>query len=426
MGNRPQKLTFTLMCAAAILAAALSGCISKGDVRLGGPTATPKATSTPTLAPTGAVTGDAAKVGDVSISAADFQTNVRFQRYQLIMQFSQYYQFYQQYPGDPFGLKGQLQQMAAALAPGSSLGQEVLDHMIEDVMVAKEAQKRGITVTDDEVNTAYQGLFGYYPNGTPTPTVTPTEFVAPTLDATQVTIVTLTPTAAATAAGPTETPNPSVAPTEAPTPYTAAAFQSATTNFYNGMTTNNIVGVTEPFVKNLVKAQLYSQKLSNDMGKTIATNQDLVWARHILVADKATADSVETRLKNGEDFGKVAAEVSTDTGSKDNGGDLGWFAKGTMVAEFDAAAFALKIGEISQPVQSTYGYHIIQVLGHEVRPMTASDLANAQSKLFSDWLTAQLQDPSVVRSSNWEQFVPNDPPFNAPNLDATPVPVTTP
>ena len=125
---------------------------------------------------------------------ADFQMNVRFQRYQLIMQYSQYYQFFQQYPGDPFGLRSQLDQIAATLTNSQSLGSNVLDHMIEDVMIANEAAKRGITVTDDELNKLYQQVFGYFPDGTPTPTVTPTEITQSTLNPTQLAIVTVTPT----------------------------------------------------------------------------------------------------------------------------------------------------------------------------------------------------------------------------------------
>ena len=136
-------------------------------------------------------------------------------------------------------------------------------------------------------------------------------------------------------------------------------------------------------------------------------SQDEVWARHILVADEATATAVRTRLLNGEDFAKVAAEVSTDTGSKDNGGDLGWFGKGQMVAEFETAAFSLKIGEISQPVKSQYGYHIIQVLAHNVVPLDASAYDQARQKAFSDWLTQARIDYKVVTyNSIWQGLIP--------------------
>ena len=70
------------------------------------------------------------------------------------------------------------------------------------------------------------------------------------------------------------------------------------------------------------------------------------------MADEATANAVRQRLLNGEDFAKVAAEVSTDTGTKDKGGDLGWFGKGAMVAEFETAAFSQKVGEIGPPVNN--------------------------------------------------------------------------
>ena len=84
-----------------------------------------------------------------------------------------------------------------------------------------------------------------------------------------------------------------------------------------------------------------------------------IHARHILVATEDEAKAVLARIKAGEDFGKVADEMSKDTGSK--GGDLGWFTKDKMVPEFADAAFKLKPGEISAPVKSPFGWHIIQV-----------------------------------------------------------------
>ncbi len=85
-------------------------------------------------------------------------------------------------------------------------------------------------------------------------------------------------------------------------------------------------------------------------------------ARHILVADEATAKEVLEKLNAGGDFAALAKEYSTDTASAEKGGDLGWFTVGTMVPEFNDAAYALEKNEISAPIKTDYGYHIIQVL----------------------------------------------------------------
>lgn len=98
-----------------------------------------------------------------------------------------------------------------------------------------------------------------------------------------------------------------------------------------------------------------------DENKDSFAQAEQIKASHILVADEKTANEVKQKLNDGGDFAKLAKEYSTDESTKNVGGDLGYFAKGTMVTEFDDAAFGLAVGEVSKPVKTEYGYHIIKV-----------------------------------------------------------------
>lgn len=84
-------------------------------------------------------------------------------------------------------------------------------------------------------------------------------------------------------------------------------------------------------------------------------------ASHILVKTEEEAKKIEEKLKKGEDFAQLAKKYSIDTATVKNGGDLGYFSKGQMVPEFESAAMGLKLGEISAPVKTKFGYHIIKV-----------------------------------------------------------------
>ena len=83
---------------------------------------------------------------------------------------------------------------------------------------------------------------------------------------------------------------------------------------------------------------------------------------HILVEKQSQALEILERIKAGEKFGKLAKELSTDSGSAKRDGSLGYFGRGKMVREFENAAFKLDIGQISEPVKTQYGYHIIKRL----------------------------------------------------------------
>lgn len=96
-----------------------------------------------------------------------------------------------------------------------------------------------------------------------------------------------------------------------------------------------------------------------DQAAKAQTSEPEIRARHILVQTEAEAKAALKRVRDGEDFAKVATEVSRDPGSQ--GGDLGWFTKDQMVPEFANAAFAMEPNQISEPVKSQFGWHIIKV-----------------------------------------------------------------
>lgn len=111
--------------------------------------------------------------------------------------------------------------------------------------------------------------------------------------------------------------------------------------------------------------------------------QEVIKASHILISTNDNADSAKIEAdkiykmaKSGEDFAKLAQEYSKDPGSGMKGGDLGYFGKGQMVKPFEEAAFAAKIGEITKPVESQFGYHIIKVVDKK-----SDEIAYSQIKL---------------------------------------------
>ncbi|MBD2861417.1 foldase protein PrsA [Paenibacillus oceani] len=105
----------------------------------------------------------------------------------------------------------------------------------------------------------------------------------------------------------------------------------------------------------------------DDMKKYYEENKEMmatpeqVKASHILVATKEESEAILAQLKGGADFATLAKEKSTDPGSKEQGGDLDYFGKGMMVKEFEDAAFSLPVGELSNVVQTSHGFHIIKV-----------------------------------------------------------------
>lgn len=141
----------------------------------------------------------------------------------------------------------------------------------------------------------------------------------------------------------------------------------------------------EDSIREIIKSDLLKQEA------TRANLKDMIHASHILVEKEETAKEVKKKLDEGEKFEDLAKEYSTD-GSAQNGGDLGWFTKGAMVPAFEDAAFALEKDQISDPVKSDFGFHIIKL--NETQEDYEKKTDEEKDTIIN---TALQRDPSLLQ-----------------------------
>jgi len=285
--------------------------------------------------------------------------------------------------------------------------------------------------------------FGFFPNGTDTPTITPTTAYTPTISGTQLALLkyTDTPTATATA---TKTPDgweptntatlpPTAKPTESaeateetptaiaetptavptatitptPTPYTTQGYAKAIKNYLNNLDTVNL---SKTQLRQIFEKQILRQKLVEAITIDLAPVEEQVWARHILVTTEEKATEIRERLLEGEDWATLVAEENVITPDSVTTEDLGWFGTGQMDAAFEDAAFALEEGELSEPVETTYGWHIIQVIGKGPVDLNASDFTNLKETKFDEWLSdLRSSRTDITKVEGWEELIPDTP-----------------
>lgn len=174
-------------------------------------------------------------------------------------------------------------------------------------------------------------------------------------------------------------------------------------NFQMVLLQNNIKDETE--LKSVIKSQLLIEKATDkdikitdkELKDYYATYKPEIKARHILVNDLKTAKEVKQKLDAGQKFEDLAKKYSKDTGTAAKGGDLGWFGTGKMDAAFEKAAYALKMNEISAPVKSQFGYHIIQKTGEKKKQPLAKMKKQIEQTLKSQKLTQDVVTKALNR-----------------------------
>lgn len=376
-----------------------------------------------------------ATIGDEVITIAEFEARVRYERVQWIYRYNQASQTSQLLGDSPefqAQVQQQMQQIVNVLDP-IPFAERILNQLIDERLIRQEVQRREIFISEDEINAAVLARYSFFPDGTPTEDPTETLQATSTFSVTQYAITTATETATIT---PTLTPIIEVtsgiftltpSPTEGDTPTPEATATGGIATFTPTVMTTQIagdnmlteleifvdMGFDEAELRKLHEFDLYRQKLFEAITADVERDQEQVWVRHILVEDEATALDVLTRLEEGEDWVDLVEELSLNPTSSLQGGDLGWFSNHPQEPDYSQAfmdaAFAMEIGDISQPIESPTGWHVIQILGKEVRQLSLSELNQVKQNIFLDFLETLRENTEISIIQNWQARVPNQP-----------------
>jgi parvulin-like peptidyl-prolyl isomerase len=249
-------------------------------------------------------------------------------------------------------------------------GEDFVNQLIQEELIRQAADENGVVVSSEDVDRQIEGFFGYY-SEPPTPAPSPTpEPITATPEVTLTVPVT-----------PTVQPSPTVTPT----PMTRQRFEELYTEYLGNL--QAATGMSEVEYRETVRTNLLREKMEEFVGQQVPTSELQIRARHILVESRDEAEAVKERLEEGEDFATLAQELSQDPGTAEEGGDLGWFPQGQMVPEFDEAAFILRPGEISDAVETSFGFHIILVEERDGnRELDAMALEQRKLEAFQLWL----------------------------------------
>jgi parvulin-like peptidyl-prolyl isomerase len=271
-----------------------------------------------------------------------------------------------------------------------------LDPMINAEVLVQSAPQAGITVTDEQVS---QKLREYlYPAGAAGADVEGTATPAVAAASPQATVTTSTPQATA----------PAVTPTAGPP-------SDADVDGFFGLLSDTL-GVSEADYRDLVVRPALIRDQYQEKNVPKATKQ--VHVRHILVNEKAAADKILQQLRDGTKF-EVLAKQSIDESNRNKGGDLGWAPAETYVPEFSKAAFALtKPGQLSSPVKTEFGYHVIQLIERaESRPLTEQQRQQVGQKKVADFVDQQRE--RLKKAGDLEIGIPPTP-TPAPTVTVSP------
>lgn len=326
-----------------------------------------------------------ARVDGEPIKTKDYQARVRFERLSTRSQILQYENYLAQYDTtDEFmqtlatQLQQQKQQLELQLAPGSVaiFGSSVLDKMVEERLVSKEAARLGITVTPEEVDRQIESLFGYDRNA-----------VAATDPLTTTGTVTNTKT-----------------------PMTRAEFETYYEQFKSVYLRPS--GLSEEAFRQSVEIELLRPKVVEALTQDIETKANQAQVTVLVTGTLEAALALQERLNAGEAVDALVEELNNSETGGGWAADLGWVQPGRLTTDFsadvDTAAFEIPVGTASDPItRNETEYYVVFVRAREVRDLDEATLSAAREQRFSEWLAEQKQ--SRVEYLDYTKVTPDTP-----------------
>lgn len=330
--------------------------------------------------------------------------------------------------------------------------------MIDDRLYVDGAAEMGITVSDEEADLFALNAFASEDapliTPLPSPTPIPERAIAATQTAevlaTEQSIALGTPAAPAQATPIVGTPDsgtpvtvtPGATPVSAnsatptspaqatPDPVTARDNAEAQFSAFQEEVFDEAHLSVNDFEQLYVVPQVARTRVDHEVTSDVAQKADQVRAEHILVGTEELAGQLYEQATGGADFAQLARTNSTDTTTAQTGGQLGWFTQQELASPLAEAAFALQPGEISQPVQTEFGWHIVRVLERQdERPLSAAQYQLAKDKAVEAWLQQERDQASISTDAEVEpsptpaQFAPpaDAPTPEPPTPEASPV-----
>lgn len=363
----------------------------------------------------------AAVVNDTRIRTDEYQDRVRYERFLLDTRLLNLQtlltrinpeeqgnefliQYYQQ-------LADQTQQQRLVV------DQQTVDDMVEEELARQMAAEEGLSVGENEVDEAIRAgiasMSGFLTETQATAVASAAIAATATADTFTATPEPTLTSALTVTLATTATPE---LPTPAPTPTIHIITDDEFSQGYADYLTilKEQAGLSGAQYRQIVQTGLVLDKVRQHFADQVPTEAEQVNLSHIQLDTQEEAQAALQRLDAGEEFALVASEVSTDTFTAANGGEIGWLLEGDLASQYgpavEEAAFSLNPGEYSQPISSTFGIHIIRVNERGVQPLSEYRLQAEQQQAYFAWLEEARAAAGV--ETLWEpDMAPPDPLF---------------
>ncbi|HUS94595.1 MAG TPA: SurA N-terminal domain-containing protein [Patescibacteria group bacterium] len=364
-----------------------------------------------------------ASINDTEISLADWQERVRFQRGQLIIGIEDLAEAFNQDIGQVQQYAGQ---QISLLEDPPTLGQFVVDELVDEELIRQAAEERGIHVSEDDVQKEIEEAFGFFGGAAPTPLPTATKTPIPTPSLTPIVSEVISGDLATSVPVPSPTSGPTSTPPPTATPISKDSFQET---FDETIGQFRDLGIDESIFRDVIRAQLFEERLLEELVREAELSDEALQASffYLLFDSQEEAEQAQSDIATGDFLAIWNAvknqplEAPAEDGSLPaTASEVLWRTQEDITSlfglELSEAVFNKPIDEpspilIVQAEDSETGterYFIVMVSGREMRPLNESALNGARQELLQSWLENQRLD-GVEIYERWRASVPQRP-----------------